>query len=697
MTQKITIMTIVDNETENPNNLINSFIKQTLQDKELLILTDREIEEQENIKIYHPQKISGGYNLLVENATGDYFLFMHPNEYFIKDNALEELLAKCIEENAQAIVFANARLDNSVFYFDYYGDDIQLREVFPSVLPLVMARYPEFRKWTGVLFAREIVTMPYENGQKNLFASLSQANKILFDMTAYYAIPANKSNSLAESESNDILMPFYVEKDMEEEPNCTGPISIALCVDNNYGRYLAPLLYSINKYHDRVDIYIIYSELNARILRLIIDIRDTFNNLKIILKKIPSYITKNIKNISGTYTGLPVSAYYRLFLPDLLPHLNRVLYMDIDMLVSKKLDELYYTNFEGNYLVGVIDLPMVTNDVKWTKLLLERNYKEYFNSGLLLMNLYLMRKYNHVSKLLQFISENYPYLLHDDQDALNIFYRGAAKLFSLNYNWLSCNYNFYDKKLDDLRIIHFVDIGGKPWLNHSCVDEKGTLLKNSYRAIQLAANHQLHRQPRVYVFTDYDSDDKHEKHKFESLLMQIEANMDLFILYDDDAAKSIYYYDQLSPYIHLVPRKNRSNLEVMREILSESSTDYVYCLFGKDYLETNESLYQMITLSADYRAEVSFSNYIRLVEQEGTFYSRYASKTIQLVSPNQFENYQEGAYANLCSLQGTLFSAPVLEKALQEDFDSEETFINNLLAKQPLTYYIDYHCWVHRV
>ena len=48
MTQKITIMTIVDNETENPNNLINSFIKQTLQDKELLILTDREIEEQEN-------------------------------------------------------------------------------------------------------------------------------------------------------------------------------------------------------------------------------------------------------------------------------------------------------------------------------------------------------------------------------------------------------------------------------------------------------------------------------------------------------------------------------------------------------------------------------------------------------------------------------------------------------------------------
>lgn len=697
MAQKITIMTIVNNETENPNNLINSFINQTLQDKELLILTDREIEEQGNIKVYNSRKTSGGYDFLVEKATGDYFLFMHPNEYFSKDTALEELLDKCIEGNAQAIVFANARLDNGVFYFAYYGDNIQVREVFPSGLPLVMAQYPEFRKWTGVLFAREIVTIPYENGQKNLFASLSQANKILFDTASYYVIPADMSNSLVESESNDIPMPYYVEKDMEEAPNCTGPISIALCVDNNYGRYIAPLLYSISKYHDSVDIYIIYSELDTRILRLIIDLKDTFKNLKIILKKIPRYITDKIKNISGTFTGLPVSAYYRLFLPDLLPHLNRVLYMDIDMLVSKKLDELYYTNFEGNYLVGVIDLPMVTNSVEWTKLLLERNYKEYFNSGLLLMNLYLMRKYNHVSKLLLFISENYPYLLHDDQDALNIFYRGAVKLFSLNYNWLSCNYNFYDKKLDDLRIIHFVDIGGKPWLNYSSVDAKGTLLKNSYRAIQLAANHQLHRQPRVYVFTDYDSDDKHEKHKFESLLMQIEANMDLFILYDDDVATSIFYYDQLSPYIHLVPRKNRSNLEVMRDVLSESSTDYVYCLFGKDYLETNESLYQMVTSSDDYRAEVAFSNYVLLIEKEGTFYSYNASKTIQLVSPNQFENYQEGDYANLRSLQGTLFSAPVLKKALQEDFDSEERFINNLLAKQPLTYYLDYHCWVHRV
>lgn len=219
-----------------------------------------------------------------------------------------------------------------------------------------------------------------------------------------------------------------------------------------------------------------------------------------------------------------------------------------------------------------------------------------------------------------------------------------------------------------------------------------------YRAIKLNVDHLLNRQPNLTIFTDYAGDFHLDKHKIESILMQIEANIELYILYDDKTiADYLLEYDQLSPYIHLVPRKNRSNLEVMRDVLSESSTDYVYCLFGKDYLATNESLYQMVTSSDDYRAEVAFSNYILLVEKEGTFYSYNASKTIQLVSPNQFENYQEGDYANLRSLQGTLFSTPVLKKALQEDFDSEERFINNLLAKQPLTYYIDYHRWVHRV
>lgn len=694
MKQKITIMTIVNNETENPNNLINSFINQTLQDKELMILTDSAIEEQENIKVYNSRKTSGGYDFLVEKATGDYFLFMHPNEYFSKDTALEELLAKCIEGNAQAIVFANARLDNGVFYFAYYGDNIQVREVFPSGLPLVMAQYPEFRKWTGVLFAREIVTIPYENGQKNLFASLSQANKILFDTASYYVIPADMSNSLVESESNDIPMPYYVEKDMEEEPNCTGPISIALCVDNNYGRYLGTLLYSIHQHHEYADIYIVYDDLDKKILRLIIDIQATLTNLNITMKKMPRYIIDKIKMITATFTGLPVSAYYRLFLPELFPDLERVLYMDIDVAVLKNLDDFYYTDFEGNSLVAVMDAP--EEPALWQKRLLGEEYEKYFNSGVLLMNLRIMRKHNHVSQLLPFITENYLYLMYDDQDALNLFYRGAVKLFPLTYNWKPFNYKCNTVEAEELRVIHFAG-WYKPWINNRIDDEKVNFLTNRYRTIQLAANHQLHRQPRVYVFTDYDSDDKHEKHKFESLLMQIEANMDLFILYDDDVATSIFYYDQLSPYIHLVPRKNRSNLEVMREVLSESSTDYVYCLFGKDYLDTNESLCQMVTLSADYRAEVAFSNYILLVEKEGTFYSYNASKTIQLVSPNQFEKFQERNVTNLRSLQGTLFSAPLLKKALQEDFGSEERFINDLLAKQPLTYYIDYHCWVHRV
>ena len=98
--------------------------------------------------------------------------------------------------------------------------------------------------------------------------------------------------------------------------------------------------------------------------------------------------------------------------------------MDVNMMVMKNLDELYYTSFEGNYLVAVNDLAMIRQENYWGTTLLGKSYKNYFNSGLLLMNLYLMRKNQHLSKLLKFIGENYLYFNYDVQDAFNLFYRG---------------------------------------------------------------------------------------------------------------------------------------------------------------------------------------------------------------------------------------------------------------------------------
>lgn len=171
-------------------------------------------------------------------------LCIQMNIFVIKQRLL---ITKCDKSDAQAVVFSYMRFDGNNLLFDHYGDEIKSRIVYPRSLPILIPRHPEFRKLTGVLLAKNIVTISQENGQKNLYDSLSNADKIIFDTKAYYTIPLYGTNSLAESEVNDIPLPVYVEKaipsSMVEDKT---PLSIALCIDNNYGKYLTPLLYSIH-------------------------------------------------------------------------------------------------------------------------------------------------------------------------------------------------------------------------------------------------------------------------------------------------------------------------------------------------------------------------------------------------------------------------------------------------------------------
>lgn len=197
---KVSVITVANKKTETPTNLIDSFLKQTLVEKELLIMTDSTLKSQDNIKVFAPQINSGGYESLLEQATGDYVLFMHPNEYFGDENALEELLNKCVEAEAQVILCGSVRLNNGLFYFDYYGDNVRLHKIYRSDLPIFMTKYKEFKKLTGILFQKDIVTIPHEDEQLNLFEILSKADKILFDMKSYYVIPIDVPNSLIESE-----------------------------------------------------------------------------------------------------------------------------------------------------------------------------------------------------------------------------------------------------------------------------------------------------------------------------------------------------------------------------------------------------------------------------------------------------------------------------------------------------------------
>lgn len=132
-------------------------------------------------------------------------------------------------------------------------------------------------------------------------------------------------------------------------------------------------------------------------------------------------------NMRGKLHGIYINpkyteaASYRLVLPDLLPQYEKVIYIDCDIIVRNDLADLYRsTNLGNNYLAAVFEAPL---DFQVSRLnIMGYNPREYANSGLLLMNLSLMRQDGIVDKFMKALQVDY--LEFPDQDVLNQVCRG---------------------------------------------------------------------------------------------------------------------------------------------------------------------------------------------------------------------------------------------------------------------------------
>lgn len=146
-----------------------------------------------------------------------------------------------------------------------------------------------------------------------------------------------------------------------------------------------------------------------------------FNKFKLLEKKYtrlyihliePPVILKSISKLVKNLERWPISAYYRLFLPDLLPNINRIIYVDYDCIILDDLDEMYGLNITNYNLKAIID-----PNPGWNKHIFFN--KKYVCTGVLLMNLKRMRKTNMTGKYLQFLLNNASIINIADQTVIN--------------------------------------------------------------------------------------------------------------------------------------------------------------------------------------------------------------------------------------------------------------------------------------
>lgn len=156
------------------------------------------------------------------------------------------------------------------------------------------------------------------------------------------------------------------------------------------------------------------------------------------------------------------SIYLRLFIPSLFKNYDKVLYLDADIVVIDDIAKLYNEDI-GENLLGVITDDVVNADttlMKYTTDVFDLNPGEYFNSGILVMNLDGLRKEKIEEKFVHLLEEFNFDTVAPDQDYLNYLCKGKVKFLHKGWDRMPViDKHFND---DDLHLIHY-NMFHKPW------------------------------------------------------------------------------------------------------------------------------------------------------------------------------------------------------------------------------------------
>ena len=239
-------------------------------------------------------------------------------------------------------------------------------------------------------------------------------------------------------------------------------IPIFFAVDNGYIPFLAVSLQSLienssNNYY--YSIKILYTNIKEENKQKILKYEK--ENVKIEFVDLNYYI-EEIKEKLFTRDYYTKTTYFRLFIPNLYPQYNKVIYLDSDVVLLGDIAELYHEDMETNLVAAVPD-DIIQNEPIFQeyveKVVGIADYRKYFNAGVLLMNLDELRKFKFQEKFL-YLLETVKYAVVQDQDYLNRLCKGRTKILDTGWDRMPVLNN--KTKVEKLNLIHY-NLNYKPW------------------------------------------------------------------------------------------------------------------------------------------------------------------------------------------------------------------------------------------
>lgn len=206
---------------------------------------------------------------------------------------------------------------------------------------------------------------------------------------------------------------------------------------------------------------------NEEVLRLWVDSHD---NVSLMIYNINKDDFRDFP-VGNAYVN--ISTYFRLLMPSLLADIDKVIYLDCDVVVNGSLAELWNTDVDNYALAAVRD--RINDYVRVYNRLGYNMHDGYVNAGVLLINLKRWREDNVFDKAKKIAARMPLALKNHDQDIINLLYHGQILMLPFRYNlleyylytedWLYLDHKYYPEIIEACKnpvIVHFC-MPQKPW------------------------------------------------------------------------------------------------------------------------------------------------------------------------------------------------------------------------------------------
>jgi lipopolysaccharide biosynthesis glycosyltransferase len=267
---------------------------------------------------------------------------------------------------------------------------------------------------------------------------------------------------------------------MAELVGSTSEVHVACCFDRKMELPFLVLANSLKRHskgNRKVVLHAIHSDPIAQELAYFIELNSTAFELRL------RHIENRFCNVAIWPSHLTSASLLRLRLPSVLKDIDRVVYLDCDLVVLKDITTLYDTDLLGFPLAACLDFwltgappfaPPGWDVGKWHKFLSEvvrlADTKSYFNAGVMVMDLKRFRDTSLIHSAERFLEQtNYgtPFV---DQEALNHVVDGAFVRLDSRWNILAALGH------SDPWIVHYAG-PSKPW---SCEGRRITLWNRQF-------------------------------------------------------------------------------------------------------------------------------------------------------------------------------------------------------------------------